>query len=121
MTYKKTFKMIEGDTVIENDLVLVGGQEELRQNLENRLSVNKGEWFLNLDLGLSYKDISGKGISDEKIRLAIRECCFQDERIKEVKDIYILRNPQDRNVWLSLTAIDGEDKELALEGVINIG
>lgn len=113
--------MIEGDTVVGRDLILVGGQEELRQNLENRLSVNKGEWFLNLNLGLSYKDISGKGVSDDRIRLAIRECCFQDERIKEVRDIKIIRRTESREVWIDIKAIDGEDQDLALEGVINIG
>ena len=121
MTYKNTFKMIEGDTVVENDLVLVGGQEELRQNLENRLAVNKGERFLNLNLGLKYEDIRGKGISDEKIRLAIRECCFQDERIKEVRNIKIDRVAETRNANIFLTAIDGNDEDLLLEGVINLG
>lgn len=83
--YYDTFKMIDGDIYIDRkrgDLVLVSGGEELRQNIENRLSINKDEWFLNTELGLSYKDIRGKGVSDEEIGFAIRECTAQDDRIK---------------------------------------
>ena len=67
MSYKNTFKMVGGDIVVDGDLVQVDGQEELRQNIENRLSVNKNEWFLNLGLGLNYAAISGKGITDKQI------------------------------------------------------
>lgn len=119
--YKNTFKMIEGDTVVDNDLILVGGQEELRQNLENRLAVNKNEWFLDIELGLDYSEITGKGISDERIGLAIRECCFQDERIKEVRDIRIERMPETRYAKIDILAIDGTNEEIDLEGVIDIG
>lgn len=122
MIYYDTFKMTNGDIdIIGNDLALVGGQEEMRQNVENRLSVNKSEWFLNLDLGLSYKDISGKGVRDSDIEYWIRECVLQDERIREVRNIRIDRNAALRTADIYITVIDPYGEEIILSEVIDIG
>lgn len=122
MNYYDTFKMTNGDIdIVGNDLALVGGQEEMRQNAENRLAVNKTEWFLNLGLGLSYKDIRGKGVSDSDIEYWIRECVLQDERIKEVRKVTISRNAPLRTADIDVTIIDPYGEELILSGVIDIG
>lgn len=122
MNYYDTFKMTNGDIdIVGNDLALVGGQEEMRQNAENRLSVNKSEWFLNLGLGLSYKDIRGKGVRDSDIEYWVRECILQDERIKEVRKVTISRNAPLRTADIDVTIIDPYGEELILSGVIDIG
>lgn len=119
--YKNTFKMIDGDTVVNEDLELVGGQEELRQNIENRLSVNRNEWFLNLKLGLDYAAISGKRVSDRDIEFAIRECCLQDERVKEVRNITIERDAKNRTAQINIVIIDRGEQELWLKEVVDLG
>lgn len=119
--YKNTFKMIGGDTVVADDLELVGGQEELRQNIENRLSVNKNEWFLNIKLGLDYEAITGKGITDREIEFAIRECCLQDERVKEVRNVTVERNAKDRTADIDIVIIDRGEQELWLREVVDLG
>lgn len=119
--YKNTFKMDNGDMVVEKDFVLATGQEELRQNIENRLSVNVGEWFLNIGMGLEYAAISGKGVEDSAIEFALRECCFQDDRIKEVRDIRIKRQQETRKVLIEFVLIDKEDNALYMEEVVNLG
>ncbi|WP_296142468.1 hypothetical protein [uncultured Anaerococcus sp.] len=122
MIYYDTFKMTNGDIdIVGNDLALVGGQEEMRQNTENRLAVNKTEWFLNLGLGLSYKDIRGKGVRDSDIEYWIRECILQDERIKEVRKVTVDRNAALRTADIDVTIIDPYGEELILSGVIDIG
>lgn len=119
--YKNTFKMINGDTVIADDFIIAKGQEELRQNVENRLSVNQGEWFLNIKMGLDYKMITGKGVSDKNIEFAIRECCLQDERVKEVKKIKIKRNLNNRTADIDILIIDKGEEELWLKEVVDLG
>lgn len=122
MIYYDTFKMTNGDIdIVGNDLALVGGQEEMRQNAENRLAVNKNEWFLNLGLGLSYKDIRGKGVRDSDIEYWVRECILQDERIKEVRKVIVDRNAALRTADIDVTIIDPYGEELILSGVIDIG
>lgn len=122
MIYYDTFKMTNGDIdIVGNDLALVGGQEEMRQNVENRLAINKDEWFLNLDLGLSYKDITGKGVRDSDIEYWIRECILQDERIREVRKVEIKRDIELRTADIDVVIIDPYGEELSLSGVIDIG
>lgn len=122
MIYYDTFKMTNGDIdIVGNDLALVAGQEEMRQNVENRLAVNKAEWFLNLGLGLSYKDIRGKGVRDSDIEYWVRECILQDERIKEVRKVTVDRNAALRTADIDVTIIDPYGEELILSGVIDIG
>lgn len=121
-TYKNTFKMINGDIYIDpktKDLKLVDGQEELRQNIENRLSVNKDEWFLNTELGLKYEDIRGKGVTDAEIGFAIRECTAQDGRIKST-EINIERNAERRTADIFLKLTD-ENDEITETGAVTIG
>lgn len=113
--------MIGGDIVVVGDLVLVKEQEELRQNIENRLSVNKNEWFLNLGMGLDYATISGKGITDKEIELAIRECCLQDSRVKEVKEVKVTRDSRLRTADIDITIIDKEENAIYLKEVVDIG
>ena len=121
MSYKHTFKMIGGDIVIDGYLILVKGQEELRQNIENRLSVNKNEWFLNLSLGLDYAAITGKGITDKQIELAIRKCCLQDTRVKEVREVRVTRDSRLRTANIDIVIIDKNDKDLYLKEVVDVG
>lgn len=118
--YKNTFKMIDGDIVIDKDLMLVDGQEELRQNIENRLSVNKEEWFLNIGLGLDYSAIQGKGITDAEIDFAIRECCLQDDRVESVKVARIDRNARDRTVDIKVIIKDKGGRETYLKEVVEL-
>lgn len=122
MRYYDTFKMTNGDIdIIDDDLMLVGGQEEMRQNVENRLAVNQGEWFLNLGLGLSYKVITGKGIRDIDIEYWVRECVLQDERIKEVRRVDIKRRAEYRTCDIFVVVIDPYGEEMELTGVVDIG
>lgn len=114
--YLNTFKMINGDIFIDGDLKIVSGQEELRQNIENRLSINKNEWFLNTDLGLSYKDIRGKGVSDAEIGFAIRECTAQDDRVKYT-DINSINRNKDRYCEIDITVIDKDENTVEIGGV----
>ena len=113
--------MVGGDIVVDRDLILVDGQEELRQNIENRLSVNVGEWFLNIGMGLDYAAISGKGIEDSGIEFVLRECCFQDDRIKEVRDVRIKRQPETREALIEFVLIDKEDNATYMKEVVNLG
>lgn len=120
----KAFKVsINGDLVIENgDLVMIEGNEELRQAIERILTTNKNEWFLDVDFGLDYQAIQGKGKSKESIKLAISEAIHQDSRIKsvDIRDIEI-----DNNRYLKIygTATDINENVIdlnTLQEVIDI-
>lgn len=119
--YKDTFKMVVGDTIVGQGLVLVGGQEKLRQNTENRLPVNLGEWSLNTGLGLNYKTIGGRGVTDENISFAIWECYPQDDRAKEAKEIKITRQARERRAKIDILIIDKGQEEAWFKEMMDLG
>lgn len=50
-----------GDLLIKkNDIQMIEGAELTRQTVKTVLSTNKGEWSLNIDEGINFKDILGK-------------------------------------------------------------
>ncbi|MGI6014372.1 MAG: DUF2634 domain-containing protein [Oscillospiraceae bacterium] len=69
----KGFAMDEtGDVVIaNNEIMMVTGSELMRQQVQNVLRTNLEEWFLDLDEGIDYHNIIGKGITEELIRYEI--------------------------------------------------
>lgn len=59
----------KGDLLIENnDLVLVTGDEEIRQRVECNLGTNKGEWFNDWEQGIRFSNLLGKNVTDEDVR-----------------------------------------------------
>lgn len=118
--YKDTFQMIDGDIVIEDDLKVVNGQEELRQNLENRISTNINEWFLNLEMGLDYMGIVDKA-TDRDIELRIRKCCAQDERVKNINNLKVERNRKERTAEITFNVITKENENLSFKEVVSFG
>lgn len=118
----KTFKLVNGDLIFDaqNNLVMVEGKEEIAQSIERILTTNKGEWFLNLEHGLDYKAITGKGRDIEGIKLAITEAILQEERVSEVEKIDLFLD-KDRHLKINVTARLQEGDTLDLSEVIDIG
>lgn len=86
----RTFKIKDNDLAIENgNLAMVDGKDEIIQSTERILTTNKNEFFLNIDLGLDYNQIQGKGKDKESIRFAILEALNQDDRVLEVEFVNI--------------------------------
>lgn len=68
--------------IINGDLVIVEGAERVRQNLEIKLKLFRGEWFLDTEFGTPYlQSILGKQITLSGAIAAIRES------IMEVADV----------------------------------
>lgn len=95
----KTFKIRDSDLVIENgNLLMIGGKDEIVQSTERVLTTNKNEFFLDIDFGLDYSQIQGKGIDEESIRFAILEALNQDERVEEIEFLNIDIDRKTRNL-----------------------
>lgn len=112
----KTFKIENGDLVFDNlgNFEIVEGIDEIAQSIERILTTNIGEWFLNIDFGLNYNEIKGKGIDKQGIELALRDAIFQDERVDEVEfeKINIDNKNRSLEVIFNIKTIDGEREEI---------
>jgi hypothetical protein len=50
-----------GDIVIKNNKIqMIEGDEVTKQKIETVLGTNKGEWVLNPDEGINFRNITGK-------------------------------------------------------------
>jgi len=118
----KTFKIVNGDLVFDGqgNLVIVKGKEEIGQSIERILTTNIGEWFLNLEHGLDYSAIQGKGRDEEGIQLALAEAILQEERVSEVERIDLFLD-KDRHLKINVTVRLQEGDNLQISEVIDIG
>lgn len=117
----KTFKIENDDLVIENgNLLMVDGKDEIVQSTERILTTNKNEFFLDIDLGLEYKQIQGKGKDKDTIRFAILEALNQDYRVKEVEFINVNINRKTRQLEVDFKYTTNEE---IIEGseVVEVG
>ena len=69
----KGFKLTSsGDVEIKNNQIqMIDGNELLRQTVECVLGTNKGEWFLNPDEGINFRNILGKRIPEQETNKAL--------------------------------------------------
>lgn len=114
----KSLLLINGDIVVSNDdLQLVNGVEEIKQCVEVALGTNKGEWFLNHDIGLTFDRVLGKA-TDEQIRSEVSLTIGQEIRINTIDRLEITRNKKERvsEVYFEATSTDEEN----FSGEVNI-
>jgi len=105
----KGFKLSNGDVVIENNkIVMVDGNDLLRQTVESVLQTNKGEWFLNEDEGINFKAILKKAPDFDEIRGEILD------GLQQVDETFIIEEFDwtitDRNLALAFTARNSKDE-----------
>ena len=69
----KTLQMIDGELVIQDGSpVWLTGAKAVRQRLENRLSLWKGDWFLDPELGIDWLDILDGAIDLQRLKVLIK-------------------------------------------------
>ncbi|WP_211750240.1 DUF2634 domain-containing protein [Paenibacillus sp. Marseille-Q4541] len=108
----KTLKF--GSTGLEfvnGELQLVSDQEEITQSARILLSINKGEWFLNPELGIDQRMFLGKDPSEGMMEDEIREALLEYvEDITTIDEVTFIKDPKIRklNVNFIATSITGE-------------
>lgn len=107
-----------GDILVQaGQLKLVSGPEEIAQSCRLILGVQKGEWFLNPELGIDHKKFLGKGVSRDEMQDEIRAGLLQERRIQTVDTIDFNFNRQLRQLVVSFTATGTNGEIIAVEGV----
>ncbi len=116
----KDIKIVDGDIVFEKgDLAIVEGKDELRQTVYIGLQTNRGEWFLNPEIGIRHAAFVGKKPNDEEMRAEIIRGAMQDERIQSVEDIRIERDLKNRKLIASFRAVAVSGESIEGEVTLN--
>ncbi|EJW20017.1 DUF2634 domain-containing protein [Paenibacillus alvei] len=109
------FKLDEtGDIVIVNDdMQMVSGKDEVVQQVRIVLGTNLNEWFLDPEAGTDYDVLLQKQPNEEAIRAAVYAALEQVEQIQKVDNIEIRFDRANRMLYISFsaTATDGEKIE----------
>lgn len=108
-------KTTSGDLAIEgNALVLVTGIDEVRQRVEQRLQMNKNEWFLDTTAGLPwFADIFAKGQSQNVIEALIKAEIIATPGVKELNSFEMTVDKTTRAAQITAT-IRGTEGDIGL-------
>lgn len=82
-----------GDLDISNGLSVVSGGNQRQQQLRIGLTVNLGEWFVNINEGVPYINTGEEGLSSAISWLLSDTIPNQDQYIKGTLDQYIKDKP----------------------------
>lgn len=116
----KTLKIVDGDFVFDEagNLEMVEGDEEIAQGALMNLSIRKGEFELDENIGLDTSFMQNKLVQDEEITDSILEALqvLTDQNIIEgAENIMISRQGRSSTIDLDLVKTDGLN--ISLEGV----
>lgn len=107
-----------GDVAIVNDKIpLVSGQSLLQQKVKNVLSTNKGEWFLDLNEGVDFDNLLGKGITEDLVRYEIEQGLLQVDRTFTITEFTCEINNKARKVRAFFKAQTSNGEEVEVENV----
>lgn len=90
--------------IVNGDLVLVDGIDLIRQRLKQRLLTVKGEWFLDVTIGLPYfAELSQKGITQSRVRSLFIAQIEGTEGVNRVTRLSLDFNSRTREIMLDFT------------------
>lgn len=107
--------MASGDLVISgNSLVLVTGEDEVRQRVEQRLRMVRGEWFLDVTAGLPwFSDIFVKGQAQSVVEALIKREILQTPGVRVLNKFELTVDKATREARITAEII-GTDGDIGL-------
>lgn len=105
------------DPVIEGfDLKLTDDGEIVKQRIKQALLLFKGEWFLNVDLGIPYyEEILGEKNAIGSIKAIFVDSIKKVAGVRELSDFNIKFDDKSRTVAINFTVIDDFNNLLEIE------
>ncbi|WP_406944478.1 DUF2634 domain-containing protein [Halobacillus sp. SY10] len=116
----KTFALdSKGDLLIrEGEFVVIEEAEDIKQSLSLILSTNKGEWFLDREMGLEFSALLDKP-TDARIRAAVIEAISQEPRVQSIDHIEINQDRQKRVVYIHFKVTTSTNEQVESEVSVN--
>ncbi|OAB39160.1 hypothetical protein PMSD_04305 [Paenibacillus macquariensis subsp. defensor] len=99
------------------NLVMVEGTEEIAQCCHIGIGTNKGEWFLNPDMGITFSKFLGKQINEEEMREELTQGLMQEERMQSVDLINFTAEKNSRTLLVTFDATSTEGERIQAKEV----
>ncbi len=104
-----------------NALSMVSGNDAIEQRLWIRLGINKGEWFLDPELGVSWHDLLDNRATPEQIRAEVQIELENEEYIESIDYVKVDNLDKDsRKLKLSFSVLLTTGENLASTGEVTI-
>lgn len=118
----KDLRFIKGDIVFDGtDFEMVSDIDEVGQNLESTLGTNEGEFVLAPEVGIQYRNMVGKGVTEDDIQAEVFAGLDQEERIKTVVEIEVKMDSALRSASVRFKAKLEDGETIEREVDVNVG
>lgn len=97
----------EGDLdLLSSDLLWVDGAERVKQQLEIKLRLWQGEWFLNTEFGTPYlSQILGKQVTLNGALAALKASIYEVKGVSDIEQFTYSFDRHNRQLNLQFTAV----------------
>lgn len=119
----KGFKLDEnGDIVITKEksgkkIQMVEGNELIAQKIRTVLGTNKGEWYLNSEVGVDFDYLIGKHVTEDMIRSQIEDGVHQVNEAFYLSQFSVVFDTKQRTATVTFTVADNGEKVVTLTQV----
>ena len=100
---------------IKCEIEMIDGNELLVQTVESVIGTNKGEWVLNKDEGIHFKNLLGKKIDEEVIKNEVFQGLLQVDSSFFMTDFSVELDAETRKLKIHFSAVNDNGEEV--EGV----
>lgn len=105
-----------GDVLIENnEISIVVGDSLLQQKVWTVLRTNLGEWFFDLEQGVDFKNLLGKGVGEELARYEIEKGLAQVDSTFVITEFTYEVDKADRKAKVTFKAQNESGEEVGGE------
>ena len=106
----------ENDVAIENNkITMIDGNELLAQTVRSVIGTNRGEWVLNKDEGIRFKNLLGKNISEDVIKNEVYQGLLQVDGSFFMTGFAMELDAETRRLKITFSAVNDDGEEV--EGV----
>lgn len=98
--------------IVDNKIPMVSGPNLVKQKVQNVLSTNKGEWFLDLNEGIDFDNVLGKGVTEDIVRYEIEQGLLQVDSTFTITEFSCEIDSRNRKVKTHFKAQTGSGEEV---------
>lgn len=108
-----------GDLELEGgDLAITEGKDAIEQHIRSNLRAFKGEWFLNLDVGIPYyQEVFRKHQSPVVVDAIFKDAILKSTGVIELTEFDIKFDTETRKLIMNFSVITS-DGEVNFEGLV---
>lgn len=105
--------------ISNNQIQMINGEEFTRQTVQTVIGTNKGEWSLNEDEGINFKNILGKNTEEEVIKNEIEQGLSQVDGSFILTSFSSAYDSSTRKLNISFEAENNENQKIEIENTFD--